>query len=98
MSNKFVDKILKNNDKYIIFYSDWCTYSNDAIALLNKANVPYKGYKIENLGVDKKVFLDKLKEGKDMISYDPSHTTRPLIFKYGKFLGGYNELMRDIKI
>ena len=30
-------------------------------------------------------------------SFNSSHKTRPIIFKYGQFLGGFDELKKDIK-
>lgn len=90
--NIFVDKIKENKDKYVIFYSDWCPSSIDAIDLFRQFNLPFKGYKIEKIKGSLKKLIKYLKKDKS-IKFDPKHTTRPIIFKYGEFLGGYDDLV-----
>ena len=51
MFDKFIEKILANDDKFIIFYSEWCRYCTDAIQLL-KTKEKYDSWdKVATLGV-----------------------------------------------
>ena len=96
--NIFIKTVKKNNDKYIIFYSDRCPYSNDAIDLLKQKNIVFKGYNINNIekinGSIKKIISYFI--GNKSIDFNDNHKTIPIIFKYGKFLGGYTELCKDL--
>jgi len=92
--DKIIKAILKNKDKYVIFYSDWCGYSMKAIELLKDNKLPFCGYKIDKIGMDK--LLNSLIKNKVKVKFDEKHKTRPIIFKYGKFLGGYTELYNSI--
>jgi len=92
MSDKFSRKVLENNDKFIIFYSDWCRFSMDAIELLKKSGKPFKGYKIDNIrgGIDR--VLASFNNNKEKLEFDTTHKTRPIIFYKGRFIGGFSEL------
>lgn len=95
MISKFSKKIKKNSDIYVIFYSDWCGYSMEAIKYLKKEKIPFKAYKIDKIkGKLDKLLID-LRKDKDIHNFDVNHNTRPLIFKKGLFLGGYQELIDD---
>ena len=95
MTNKFTKKILDNSDKYIIFYSDWCGYSINAIKLLQNNNLKFKGYKIDKIDGDINFLIQKLLE-EPQLNFDKNHKTRPIIFYKGKFLGGYSELQNFV--
>ena len=59
----------------------------------------FKGYiidKINNQIDDQIGFLLKQFLKEESLNYDPNHKTRPIIFKNGKFLGGYSELEKDL--
>lgn len=94
--DKYTKKILENQDKYVIFYSEWCGYSKKAIAYLEEKGVPFKGYIIDKIKGNLKELTDNLKKTISLTNFDISHITRPIIFKNGSFLGGYSELVKDI--
>ena len=87
-------KVLENIDKYIIFYSKWCKYSMDALNLLKKKKVSYKSYDIDKIEGNLEYLLEDFKKNKNKIDFDITHRTRPVIFKYGKFIGGFTDLQK----
>jgi glutaredoxin len=95
MISKFSKKIKKNSDIYVIFYSDWCGYSMEAIKYLKKEKIPFKAYKIDKIKGKLDKLLTELKKDAHIHNFDINHKTRPLIFKYGIFLGGYGELINN---
>lgn len=97
MLDPFTKKILKHKDKYVIFYSEWCSYSMRALKLLQSKGVPYRAYVIEKVSPDFSVMLMLLNKSKEKNGFRSGHTTRPIIFKHGKFLGGYTELAKDLE-
>lgn len=99
MLDKYNKKIqdYKKLDLYVIFYSDWCTYSINALELLRKHNLSYKGYKIDNITGNIDKLVNKLSDEAETTGFDTSHKTRPIIFYKGKFIGGYTELKEDVK-
>jgi glutaredoxin len=94
IKSKIVEKIILNKDKYVIFYSEWCAYSESAIKMLTEYNLPFKGYIIENIdgGLDR--IITDIKEYNSIVelNFINSHKTRPIVFFKGKFIGGYTEL------
>jgi glutaredoxin len=90
------NKLLKYKDVYIIFYSDSCGYSTNALELLRNNKLKYKGYEIENIPGGFNFLLSKLKSNKQITNFDENHTTRPIIFYKGKFIGGYTELSNHV--
>lgn len=99
MPNKFVKKIFKNNDKYTIFWTKDCPFSEKAIALLKKKKLNYKSYTIEKIegihGNIRKLASYFLEE--PSLNYNPNHLTRPIIFKDCKFIGGYVDLKKYLE-
>tara|TARA_S200000501_G_C20554903_1_gene626142 strand:+ start:398 stop:688 length:291 start_codon:yes stop_codon:yes gene_type:complete len=95
MISKFSKKIKKNSDIYVIFYSDWCGYSMEAIKYLKKNKIPFKGYKIDKIKGKLDQLLTELRRDKHVHNFDIDHKTRPIIFKKGVFLGGYDKLKND---
>jgi len=95
--DKYTKKILENKDKYIIFYSDWCGYCENALKLLKKHNLSFKGYKIDKIEGGINTLLKNLKKTKHITNFDPNHKSRPIIFKYGKYLGGCDILVNKLK-
>ena len=91
MSDKIIDKIVSNNNKYIIFYSKWCGYSMKALDLLRLKKVEYKGYNIDKINGGMSRLLE-IFNNNSLLSFDNSHKTRPIIFFNGKFIGGYTDL------
>jgi glutaredoxin len=101
---KATHKILKHKDKYkyVIFYSNGCTYCDSALKLLDKQKILYKKYDIDTIGYLKnknkskiQTLLDEFNKNKQL-KFNIKHTTRPIIFKKGIFLGGYNNLIDDL--
>lgn len=94
MKDKIIKAILENEDKYVIFYSNWCGYSMNAIELLKDNKLPFNGYNIDKIGMSN--LLNSLIKNKVKVEFNEEHKTRPIIFKYGKFLGGYTELYNSL--
>ena len=67
-------------------------YSMAALELLKKLKKPYKGYNIDSAGQNLTNFLLVFNKYADIISFDKNHTSKPIIFLNGKFIGGYTEL------
>ena len=82
-------KIKKHNNKFVIFYSDNCPFCDNALKLLHDYN--YKKYNIEVIGGLQKL-LSVLKKTKKLTGFKETHSTKPIIFYKGKFIGGYTEL------
>jgi len=95
--NKYTKKILENDNIYTIFYSDWCGYCENAINLLKKHNLSFKGYKIDKIDGGIETLIQSLTETKDLTNYNPTHTSRPIIFNKSKFIGGYSDLLKELE-
>lgn len=95
--NKIVKKILSNSstDMYIVFYSKWCDYSVKSINMLVDNKKSFKAYNIENIG-DFNSILQYFIKYKSLLKFDETHKTRPIIFKNGKFMGGYQCLQHHL--
>jgi|AntRauTorckE6833_2_1112554.scaffolds.fasta_scaffold60332_2 glutaredoxin len=93
--DKFNKKILdhKNDDIFIIFYNEWCGYSRKALELLKNKEHSFKGYIIDNIKGKLPRVLDSLIKGKKLTNFKKDHNTIPIIFRNGKFIGGYSELV-----
>lgn len=89
-------KIIKDENNVIIFYSDWCKYSNTSINLLMKKNIKFKGYNIDKITGGLEKLIEFLTKTKDITGYDTNYKSRPMIFYKKKFLGGYFELIKII--
>jgi len=85
-------------DTFIIFYVPECPYCRQALELLRKSNVKYKGYIIDKIPGGMPELLKVLIAHKDLINYDITHHTKPIIFYNHKFLGGANELAAHLAI
>jgi len=95
--DKYTRKVLKNNDKYVIFYSDWCGYCETAIDILKNNNISFKGYKIDKVKGGINTLLQKFKKTKHLTNFNVNHKARPIIFKEGKYFGGCNDLIKLLK-
>lgn len=78
------------SDTYVLFYSPICGYSLKALQLLREKKLAYKGYDVATIGMQP--LLAVLNANADTIGFRSSHTTKPIIFYNGKFVGGYTEL------
>jgi glutaredoxin len=97
MLDKYTKKILQHNDKYIIFYSNWCKFSKQALNLLSDHKLNFKGYQIDKINGDINILLACLKKTHDLTYFNVNHNTRPIIFKNSKFIGGYMELQKSLE-
>lgn len=92
-----LDKITNNNsDTYIIFFKKSCQYCENALRVLRKSNVKYKGYNIDKINGNTDRLLRLFIKNKSTISFDPSHVTIPIIFYNGIYIGGYDKLLEHI--
>lgn len=96
--DKYNKKILqyKKKDIYIIFYSPWCQYCQKTFDLLNDKKISYKAYNIDKIDGGIQALLNYLNKENLTTSFNKSHTTRPIIFYHGKFVGGYSDLMKKL--
>jgi glutaredoxin len=96
--SKALEKIKKYNDVYIIFYTNGCPYCENAIALLKKSNVSWKGYNINNIKEGLTGLLNYFNSIKMLDNYNKEnntdHTTKPLIFYNQQFIGGFTDLQK----
>lgn len=91
--DQYTKKVLDNDDKYIIFYSSWCGYSQRALEFLRSNNLPYKGYSIDKIKNGLEHLLKRLGTNYELTNFQQDHRTRPIVFHNGKFVGGYTELV-----
>lgn len=77
---------------FVIFFINGCPYCENALKLLREKNVKYKGYNIDEINGTMSKLLKILNQNADIINYNKNHTTKPIIFYNGKFIGGFNEL------
>ena len=95
LSSIILQKIIDADPKtYIIFFTKDCGYSMRALNELRKNNVAYKGYNIYDVYGKMNGLLKALTEIKDHVEFDATHTTRPIIFRNGKFIGGSDALLK----
>jgi glutaredoxin len=92
----YTKKVLENNDKYVIFWSPTCGYSQAAIKLLQDKQLSFKSYDIGSIkgGMDKLIM--NLSRTSNLTGYTTKHRTKPIIFYKSKFLGGYTELSNKL--
>ena len=88
MKVRCVHKILKHNDKYVMFYSPWCSYSNQAMDYIKTTGEDYRFYNIDSIPNGMELILNEFNKVAAEINFDPNHKTRPIIFYKGKFIGG----------
>lgn len=88
-----INKIINTDaDTYVIFFVHNCPYCENALNLLRKKSVKYKGYDINSINGGMSQLLNVLNENASLIAFDSTHQTKPIIFLNGKFLGGYDNL------
>ena len=69
--------------EFVIYYSYDCPYCLKALELLKEHKADYTAIEIDDLPKLLQTLGDKLPS---------SHKTKPIIFRRGKFLGGYTQL------
>ena len=91
-----IDKITNAPiDTFIIIYKDTCPYCRAALQKLRDDGKSYKGYDIAHQPFTKDQLLTILKENRSKIYFNVSHTTFPMIFLNGRFIGGYDQLLAN---
>lgn len=98
--NSIIRKITTaQKNTFIIFFTYGCHYSEKALELLRNNKLPYKGYDINKINGRLPHLLDIFNniKYKKIISFDSNHTTKPIIFLNGKFLGGMSELAKYLE-
>ena len=93
--DKYNKKILDNKEKdfFIVFYKKGCPYCKGAMELFRRNKKSFKGYVVK----DTNKILKKLIELKDLTGFNEDHTTVPIIFRKGKFIGGFDNLKEYMK-
>lgn len=81
---------------YVIFFVYGCPYSEKALALLREKNVPFKGYDINKIDGGMMKLLTVLNQNSQIVNFNPTHRTKPIIFYDGKYLGGAEELEKQL--
>lgn len=95
METQVISKIVNaDKDTYILFFDYYCGYSVAALNFLKNNNLSYKGYEISKSEGGIASLLTYLNNNKDLLGYNPNHTTKPIIFLNGKFIGGFSDLMK----
>lgn len=89
MEKKILKAINSNTDTYIIFFSYSCGYSVNALNLLKKSKLKFKGYDIDKICSLSELLNILISSN---IDFDKHHRTKPIVFYNGKFIGGYTEL------
>lgn len=90
----FYSKV-NNFDYYVIFGLSTCGYCMEAKKFLNKHNIKYKYYPIDNF---KELFFKVLSDASTVypeLNINKSHKTVPVIFYKKKFIGGYSDLIKE---
>lgn len=97
--DKYNKKIIdnKDNDIFIIFYSDWCGICKATLDFFKENKLSYKGYNIDKIDGNLNKLIQCLTKKKDITDFNPTHKTRPVIFKKGKFIGGLSDLKKYVK-
>ena len=85
--NKKINQYLEN-DVFILFYMDIskCYYAKEALNLIKKSKVKYKGFLINRSPDELPNLINCLKTKIN------GHKTLPMIFYKGEFIGGYSDL------
>ena len=88
--------ITDSEHRYVIFWTPSCAYSVNAIRLLREAAPGHFSSYSQKASI-KQDLLGYLKMIGDQIGFDGSHTTWPIVFHDGKYLGGYTELRATMR-
>jgi glutaredoxin len=100
--SSIIEKITNTKpDTYIIFYYPECPYCKNALNILREHTqkgiiAGYKGYNIHNMSGGITQLLDSLTQNADLIKFKIDHTTVPMIFWNGTFIGGSDSLSAHI--
>jgi glutaredoxin len=103
-----IRNITSNPNKFVIFHDACCIYSQQARILLIRSGYPFVTYNIEKIASAGRYtngdplppgmlsLLSTLNFYAQQLRFDPNHTTKPVIFYNGQFIGGYTELINFI--
>jgi glutaredoxin len=92
-AQQMLEKIKFNNDTFLIFGLDSCTYCKKTLEFVNKNSLQFKYYSMDKYYPIFIPILQKLSELDNKLNIDQSHRTFPVIFYNGKFVGGYSSLI-----
>jgi glutaredoxin len=81
----------ENVKKWIIYGASWCGFCRGALRLLNSHLEEYIYYDVDELG-------GALNTKNKLSHLTDNYKTIPLIFNYGKFIGGYMELKKHFSM
>ncbi len=91
---KLYNKIIKNNSHVVLFGLSTCGYCKAALNYLKNKEIPFKFYNIkEYYGIFFKILQNVIKNHPEL-GININHRTIPVIFANGKFIGGYNDLIK----
>lgn len=94
MDDNIIAKIINADpETYVIFFVYECPYCENSLELLRNKKVPYKGYDINSINGGFNKLIQTLSDNSAVIGFDINHKTKPIIFKSGHFLGGFNDLV-----
>lgn len=80
-----------NKDSFVTLYVyKWCGYSKLAMDLCKQYKLKHKVHDMDKLG-GKEHVISELKNKKH-ISHNSRHSTAPIVFIDGKFIGGCDKL------
>ena len=98
MANPIINKILTADDNtYVIFFVYECPYCRRALEMLRKYNIKYKGYNINDIKGGMPELLQVLNSNAEIIGFNTSHRTKPIIFLNKKFIGGSDDLAKHLE-
>lgn len=83
---------------FVLFYVPECPYCQRALSTLRERNLPFKGYNINNISGNMPRLLQVLTTYSNLTGFNPYHTTKPIIFINGKFVGGMDDLAKYLDV
>jgi len=89
--NDIINKIIASKDqkKFIILYVNGCNPSANAIKYVR--DYPHETFEISEI---RQKLFEKLNQNANEIGFNSSHTTVPVVFYDGAYVGGNSELIR----
>ncbi len=82
-----------NSEYYIIIYKQNCSYCAEAVSLLKNKRLLYKKYDIMRYPFGQNKLISELRT---VLNLPTNHATFPIIFKGGRFVGGYSDLVASL--
>lgn len=97
MNSKIIklNKKIFNQNHVVIFGLSYCSYSKATIKYLKLHNMQYKYYVIDKIYDIFFDLLHKLSIYNPNLNINLTHNTFPIIFNKNKFIGGYDNIIRQ---